>query len=232
MKILITGAAGFVGSNLLNSLIESGYDATGVDNLSFGYKKNVEKQERLIIKAFEELTEDYVNQYDILVHMACANIIYSQLNPIDTFKVNAHKTIELFKKFKGSIIYTSTASVYGQADEIPTKEDAPIQTYNAYDQSKYIAELYLKLRGNYATLRLSNVYGKNQRPDNPYSGVISKFIESAGKRQNYKVYGDGTDTRDFTYIDDVVSAIGNVIVRMVRKLTIRLTYRQEKRIAS
>ena len=204
MKILITGAAGFVGSNLLKRLIECNYDVTGCDDLSFGDIRNVPNEANFKHISFSDIN---VSNYDILIHCACANIIYAQDHPIETFKINAYESIKLFERFKGYVIYTSTASVYGQADIFPTKENAKKKVYNAYDQSKLIAEHYLQLRGNHTTLRLSNVYGPGQRPDNPYSGVIGKFIESAKENKPMKIYGDGLHTRDYTYIDDVIEAI-------------------------
>jgi len=208
MKICITGGAGFVGSNIAGRL-KGDHQVTIVDDLSFGSIENTHAGVHNKIRGFETL--DKLDHYDLLIHCACANIIYAQDHIIETFKINTQYTIELFKRFKGPIIYTSTASVYGQADMFPTPEAAPQKTYNAYDQSKYAAELALQIRGNYTTLRLSNVYGINQRPDNPYSGVISKFIDAAIKGEPMQIYGDGHDTRDYTYITDVVDAVEQII---------------------
>jgi UDP-glucose 4-epimerase len=205
LKIAILGGAGFVGSNLANYL-NSIHDVTVIDNLSFGFRENINGV-KFIQKDFADVDLDY----DVLVHCACANIIYAMEAPIDTFKVNALDTIKMIEKFKGKIIYTSTASVYGQAKVLPTPENHPLNVSNAYDQSKLITEHYLKLRGNYTTLRLSNVYGHGQRPENPYSGVIGKFIDAGLKGKTMYTYGNGADTRDYTYIDDVVLALDMAI---------------------
>lgn len=204
-KIIITGACGFVGSNIANRLFSLGYNIYCLDNLEFGNEKNL----NIVFykSGFEFLTEEDLAPFDILIHCATSNIIYSIDHPIETFQNNATNTIKLFQKFKGKIIYTSTASVYGQSNIIPTHEDAEIKTYNAYDQSKYIAELFLKSRGNYTTLRLSNVYGKNQRPDNPFCGVMGKIIDSALTGNVFKINGNGSQTRDYTAVDDVINAI-------------------------
>jgi UDP-glucose 4-epimerase len=212
MKIAITGAAGFVGSNLFNSYEGSG-NVFGIDNLQFGYEDNCEYD----IYVGEFLDFDLKN-IDVLCHLATANIIYAIDNPIETFRTNALKTIELFDRFKGKIVYTSTASVYGNASGLPTKEAAPIQVSNAYDMSKHIAEQYLRKRGNYTTLRLSNVYGKNQRADHPYSGVIGKFTGA----DVLTIYGDGEATRDYTNVVDVVRAIRMAVEQPAKNTEINI----------
>lgn len=211
MRILITGAAGFIGSNLCNHFDQIGIDYCGVDNLSFGYEDNLINKENLCKFGFEKMDEVDVNNFDVLVHLACANIIYAQTNQVDTFRHNALNTFHLFRSFKGKIIYTSTSSVYGQADVFPTDENSAIRLSNAYDQSKYLSELYLQLRGNFTTLRLSNVYGNNQRPDHPYSGAVGKFIHCAMQKKPFLINGDGTATRDYTHVSDVLSAIMSAI---------------------
>ncbi len=214
MKILLTGGAGFVGSNIYNALKDE-YDVWVVDNLTFGDSRNIEINPKWLkdkipvrFKAdFNDLRDYVLNSFDILIHCATINIEYAMKEPIETFKVNALNTIKLFERFKGKIIYTSTASVYGNAAELPTKECAPDNVSNAYDQSKLIAEHYLQLRGNYTTLRLSNVYGINQRPDKDIVGVVGKFVDSILNNKPVTIYGDGKDTRDYTYVSDVVRAV-------------------------
>lgn len=205
-KILLTGACGFVGSNIAAKLIEAGYNPILVDDCRFGNPIN-SGHNHFRKMDFNDLTSDELAQYDILVHCATSNIIYAMDRPIETFQNNATNTIKLFQRFKGKIIYTSTASVYGQAKILPTPEDADILTNNSYDQSKYIAELYLQQRGNYTTLRLSNVYGTNQRPDNPFCGVIGRLCCDALCSQEVNINGSGTQTRDYTYVEDVVTAV-------------------------
>lgn len=204
-KIILTGACGFVGSNISNRLFGLEYETLNIDDLSFGNKKNMRTQ--FLEAGFEDLSEQQLSGFDILIHCATSNIIYAMAHPIETFQNNATNTIKLFQKFKGKIIYTSTASVYGQVDVIPTPEEAEIKTNNAYDQSKYIAELFLQQRGNYTTLRLSNVYGINQWADNPYCGVMGRLINNILNGESVKINGNGKQTRDYTFVDDVVDAI-------------------------
>lgn len=210
MRILITGCLGFVGTNVFNRLtLNKDLDVWGVDNLSFGNLNNIKDRTKIIIDDFANLTN--LKDYDVLIHLATSNIIYQMKYPIETFKNNSLKTIQLFDKFRGKIIYTSTASVYGNNDTLPTKETDTINVSNAYDQSKYIAELFLKQHSNYSILRLSNVYGEYQRPDNMYSGVVSRIIYSIMNNLPITVYDNGTATRDFTYVQDICYIIESML---------------------
>lgn len=209
MKILITGVGGLVMSRVAENLIRN-YDLCdlyGIDDFSFGCIENVPEQLSFDQVDFDRFGEKFLNQYDILIHGAVSNLIYSQTQPEQTFKNNALKTLNLFSKFHGKIIFTSTASVYNNASVIPTDEDAPVHCVNSYDSSKRIAELYLQARGNYTTLRLSNVYGINQRSDNPYCGAVGRMIGQALKGEPITINGDGTDTRDYSFSEDVAEAI-------------------------
>lgn len=207
MKILITGAVGMIGANLCHRLNERSYEFIACDNLSFGRIENTEGKYPIIKCDFKEIPQSTLDQFDILIHLATSNIIYAMTEPIETFKNNALETMKLFNRFKGKIIYTSTASVYGNADLFPTPEKAEIKLSNPYDTSKYIAEWYLRTRGNFTTLRLSNVYGRFQDQSSPYCGVLGKFIDKYLEGKPFTIYGDGTATRDYTYVEDVVNAI-------------------------
>jgi UDP-glucose 4-epimerase len=208
IKCLVLGAAGFVGSNIMDRLLKyDHYDVIGIDDLSFGFIDNISDKSKFYQQNVNDLTQSFLNGFDVVVVSYCSNIIYAIEHETETYQNNAIIAANLFMKYHGKIVYLSTSSVYNQAKIIPTPEDVEISTYNAYDTSKYIAELFLKQRGNFTTLRLSNVYGKNQRAENPYCGVTGKFIDAAFKGEPMKIYGDGLSTRDFTYVDDVVDAI-------------------------
>jgi len=205
-KIWISGCAGFVGSNLVKHLLQAGYKVGGCDSLQFGYADNLPKDFKFTAKPMHECLYEAMG-YDILVHCATANIIYAQDKPLDTHLINNIDTVEFFNIFKRKIIYTSTSSVYGNADQLPTPEDAPKKMTNAYARSKYCAELFLQDRGNYTTLRLTNTYGSKQRPDHAYSGVLGKVLGAMLNETEIEIYGDGNQTRDFIYVDDVCMAI-------------------------
>jgi UDP-glucose 4-epimerase len=206
MNILVTGSSGFVGSNVCERLVKLGYTLTGCDNYLFGDPRNDTKAMRHLHVDFNDLSAEQLNEFDLIVQCAVSNIIYAQTRVIETFRNNAINTIKMFQRFKGRILYTSTVSVYGQATVIPTPETAELSTYNAYDSSKLIAELFLQERRNYTTLRLSNVYGYQQRLTT-YSGVVSKMICAAMKDKPIDINGDGKSTRDYTFVDDTVDAI-------------------------
>lgn len=209
MNCVCVGGLGFVGSNVANKLFELGYDVTVVDDLSFGYHDNMKYSIEIVRSDFDSplLDSDFWDKFDMMVFSACMNIIVAMTEPIKTFEVNSVKALKIFDRFKGKIINLSTASVYGNADKIPTSESAQIKLTNAYDSSKYIAELYLRKRRDFTTLRLSNVYGANQRSENPYCGVLGKMMRSAIDNVPMQIYGDGNATRDYTHVDDVVDAV-------------------------
>jgi UDP-glucose 4-epimerase len=216
MKILVTGI-GLIGSSLVDKLRQNkNYDIVGVDNLSFTDGKYIDRRSddnwEFWQQDIDELSDTVLNNYfDVLVSCHCSNIIYAQNNPVETYENNCIKTIKLFQKFKGKIVYTSTCSVYNSADIYPTPETARIHTYNGYDGSKYATELFLQTRGNYTTLRLSNVFSERQNSDNPFSGVVGKFIENICIGTPIKIYGGGEQTRDYTYISDTICAIEKAI---------------------
>jgi UDP-glucose 4-epimerase len=206
MNILLTGASGFVGSNICARLADLKYSITGCDDYSFGSPKNDVRDVPRLKMDFNKIDEQTLNQFDLLIHCATSNIIYAQTNEIETFRNNAINTMTLFRRYKGRIIYTSTSSVYHQAKVFPTPETVELHTYNAYDSSKLIAELFLQERGNYTTLRLSNVYGYQQRVT-PFSGVVSRMVDAVMHDQPIPINGDGKSTRDYTFVDDVVDAV-------------------------
>jgi len=226
MKI-ITGAAGFIGSNVLKRL-----NCYGVDDLSFGVRENVEGYESSVAGIdFADIGDSFLNKHDVLIHLATSNMIFAMDEPIKTFETNALKTIRLFQRFKGKIIYTSTTSVYGNADIFPTPETAELKVRGAYDMSKLLAEMFLAQRGNYTTLRLSNVYGTNQRPTK-YGGVIGKLIHQAISGKPMEVIGTGTQTRDFTCVDDVVDAIELAVNQEAKNTEINIATATETTILS
>lgn len=207
--ILLTGCLGFLGSNLHTELINQGYTVFGVDDLSFGSLKNLGPHNDSVMNSkFQEVGFSGIYACQILIHCATINIIAAQNDPYNVIQTNALDTIRLFERFQNKkIVYISTGSVYGNSVVYPTKESDPIDCMESYSFSKKAAEMFLKNRhNNFTIIRPSNIYGKNQRPV-PCGGVIGKMIYSALQSKPIKINGDGTATRDFTYVDDVVDAI-------------------------
>lgn len=207
----ITGVMGFVGSNIAKKLIHEGYVVFGCDDLSFGTIENLRSlgiydKVNWITGSFQRHAS--ASMYDILIHCATSNIIYAQTHREETIQNNLHNTEMLFAGALGKkIIYISTTSLYGNAKELPTSENAPIKLSNIYAETKWLAEQALAKNKNACILRLSNVYGINQRHTNPYCGVIGKMVHTAISEGYVDIIGDGQQTRDFTYVEDVCDAV-------------------------
>lgn len=218
-KILVTGGAGFVGSNLVDKLVNHGALVTVLDDLFTGNKKNIAAIND--IQFVEGTVTDYdtvtrlVKKADLIFHLAVRNIIVSTVSPLLDFEVNTQGTFNVLLAAKEHgierIIYTSSASVYGNSRYLPINEDDHLSTLNPYAASKLAGEnycfaFYESYRVPIVILRYSNVYGINQSPTNPYCGVVSKFFDQLIKGQHPQIHGDGEQTRDFTFVDDVVEA--------------------------
>lgn len=209
-QVLITGALGFVGTNLCIYFSDLGYRVVGCDDLSFGKRENKQPGVTYHLKSFESYSTLELSTYDIVIHAATCNIIFAQSNPHHTVLINDVATAEFFSRIGPGthIIYLSTASVYGNKTEQPISEGASVSLTNVYAMTKYAAELHLrKLHTNFSILRLSNVYGPFQDPSNPYCGVVGKLMESMDTGTSFGIYGDGRATRDYTYVEDVCRAV-------------------------
>jgi len=218
-KVLITGGAGFVGSNLTERVARCGGEAIVLDDLYTGSRDNIDddiKYEFIEGSVTDAgLVEDLVARVDFVAHMAARNIIVSTKNPLNDYSVNIGGTLNVLmaarKHRVERIVYTSSASVYGNPRIIPIAEDERTHTFSPYSVSKLAGENYgYAFYETYgvpvAMVRYSNVYGPKQDPANPYCGVIAKFMESIRQNKPVSVHGDGQQTRDFTYVDDAVDA--------------------------
>jgi len=214
-NVLITGGAGFVGSNLCRYLLENGdYDITILDDFFTGLERNIGKLDIEVIRgdvADKSLVSKLVKGRDIVFHLAARNVIVSGENPYDDINTNIIGSYNVFEACRlhqiSRVVYSSTSSMYGNAEILPVSETHTPQFLNNYSVSKYAAEAYAKCFWErhqlpVSMVRYSNAYGYNQHPSNPYSGVIGKFIGWALRGEPLRIHGDGDQTRDFTFIDD------------------------------
>ena len=215
---LVTGGAGFIGSHLVDYLINSGHQVTVLDSLLTGKLENVNKAAKFIHGSVTDKAalEQAFEEIDYCYHLAA---IPSVQGSIDRWskchEVNLGGAINVFELAVSKripVIYASSAAVYGNPKRMPIREEDEVTPTSPYGFDKYSAEVHAKLFGDLkglksVGLRFFNVYGPRQDPASPYSGVISIFIQKILKNQKIQVFGDGQQIRDFIHVDDVVQAL-------------------------
>lgn len=228
MNILITGGAGFIGSHIAEYFNEEGHQVFIIDDLSTGNinnipfinKENFFNMDVREYKKIEEITKKY--KFDIIVHLAAVVSVVDTVNdPITSNEVNINATLKLLeinRQFNPNvkrIIFASSAAVYGNEPSLPKTVDSTIQPESPYAIQKYASEQYLKLYNNLyniptVSLRFFNIYGPRQNPQSPYSGVLSILKNKFDNDASFTFYGDGSQTRDFVYVKDLVNAFALV----------------------
>ncbi|WP_029192304.1 NAD-dependent epimerase/dehydratase family protein [Paenibacillus harenae] len=218
MKVLVTGAAGFIGSHIVDSLISLEHKVIGIDNFTTGVIQNINKScsfYEIDINS-EKLREVFHDEKpDVVIHNAAQiNVNHSIKDPIKDEEINIRGTVSILENMKNSgcskIIYPSSAAIYGKPIYLPVDELHPIQPMSFYGISKYTPELYIKTYSelfglDYTILRYSNVFGLRQSAHGE-AGVISIFMDRLQKGLNPVIHGDGEQFRDFVYVKDVVRA--------------------------
>lgn len=219
MKIIVTGGAGFIGSNVVDAYIDSGHSVYVIDNLSTGYKTNLNKRAKFykidirskkINSLFKEIKPDMVNH-----HAAQIDVRKSVADPLfdaDTNVLGAINLLQLSVKHavKKFIFASTGGAIYGEQEKFPADENHPTNPASAYGVSKLCAEHYIKYfyaqyKLPYTCLRYSNVYGPRQNPHGE-AGVVAIFIQKLLEGKQPVINGDGLQTRDFVYVKDVVNA--------------------------
>ena len=224
-RVLVTGAAGFIGSHTVDKLIADGHHVLGIDDISTGKEDNlsgVQKESR-----FDFATADVsasgavasmVERYHpgTIIHLAAlVSVPRGETEPGLNYRLNVQATHEICEAARchrvPRIVFASSAAVYGECADLPLTESAPTIPVSQYGYTKRISEQLLEsYHASYGIeticFRYFNVYGPRQDPASPYSGVVSIFSDRFRGRQPVTIYGDGTQSRDFVYVGDVAKA--------------------------
>ena len=216
IKVGVTGGAGFIGSNLTKRLLSEGYEVVVVDDLSTGLLSNVDQEK----STFHQISITNHNRLAValkecgtIFHLAARGSVPRSLkNPVATHEVNATGTLNVLEvaRLSGAhVIFSSSSSVYGRNTQLPKDESMWLGPMTPYAASKLSAEGYVQAYASsfdvpIMLLRFFNVFGPRQRPDHEYAAVLPKWIWLAMQNKPIDVYGDGTASRDFTYVETVV----------------------------
>lgn len=228
MHILITGGAGFVGSNLARAALAKGQQVSVVDDLSTGYRDNLDG---LDVEFFEGSINDHhlmdraAAGVDSIVHLAALGSVPRSINdPIATHVANVDGTLSVLEAARRQgvdhVIFSSSSSVYGMNPAMPKHEREWVRPMSPYAVSKLAAEQYVLAYGNAfgiesLAFRFFNVYGPGQRAGHSYAAVIPVFIDALMRGQSVPINGDGSNSRDFTYVGTVCKVLLDAVERHV-----------------
>ncbi len=216
---LITGGAGFIGTNLVERLVADGHEVVVVDDLTTGDAARLPSSvvfHQLDIRDTKALTKVCAG-VDVVVHLAALpRVQFSIAHPFETHDVNVTGTLSVLEAVRAAgvkrIVYAASSSAYGDQDVLPLSVDLPPQPKSPYALHKYIGEEYMRLWSDLfgietISLRFFNVYGPHLDPDGPYALVIGRFLKLAMEGKPLTITGDGEQTRDFTHVRDIVDAV-------------------------
>lgn len=220
-RFLVTGGAGFIGSALVHRLLDLGHSVRVVDNFSTGFRRNLDDcLHRLELiegdLAELEVCKASVRGVEYVLHQAAIPSVQRSVDdPVSSHRANVTATLNMLVAARDAqvkrFVFASSSSVYGDSETLPRVETMPESPLSPYALTKLAGEKYCnvfhRIYGLVAvSLRYFNVFGPRQDPHSPYSAVISRFVEAALRGSRPIVYGDGEQSRDFTYVDDVVEA--------------------------
>jgi nucleoside-diphosphate-sugar epimerase len=221
MRYLVTGGAGFIGSNTVDELVRRGHGVVVLDDLSSGKEDNLAEVRSKITFMKGSITDIEVVQKamvqaDYVIHLAArTSVPRSVKDPVDTNRINVDGTLNVLVAARDNkvkrVVFAASSSAYGDTPTLPKSEDMQPLPISPYGVSKYVGELYAQTFGRCyglenISLRYFNIFGPRQDPDSPYSGVLSRFSTAFLDSTPPVVFGDGEQTRDFTYVDNAVQA--------------------------
>jgi len=219
MRYLVTGGAGFIGSNIVDELVRRGQDVIVLDDLSAGKEANLESvrsRVKLNIGSIADLAtvQAACKGVDYVVHLAArTSVPKSVLDPLETNRVNIDGTLNVLVAARDAkvkrVVYAASSSAYGETPTLPKVESMQPDPISPYGVTKYVGELYAQVFGRVyglenASVRYFNVFGPRQDPSSQYSGVLSRFMLAVIEGAPLTIYGDGEQSRDFTYVANVV----------------------------
>jgi len=218
MKILVTGGAGFIGSHVVDKLLQENYQVVIMDNLSTGLEANINSAATFInmdIRSNEVLALFMAEQFDSVIHLAAQTMVNKSLeNPDYDCDVNISGTVNILEACRKTnvkrVVFSSTAATYGNVTDLPVLENSFTNPTSFYGLSKLTCENYLSLYHkvyglSYVVLRYANVYGERQG-DGGEGGVVSIFTRKIHQGEPVQIFGDGNQTRDFIYVGDIANA--------------------------
>lgn len=223
MKILVTGGCGFIGSHMVDRLLNDGHDVTVIDNLSTGNLRNLEHHKgstklKVVVESISDFAkiESHFAGVEKVFHLAAlADIVPSIERPTEYHNSNVNGTINVLEACRKHnvkrIIYAASSSCYGIPDKFPTPETAEIRCQYPYAVTKYLGEEYCMYwaqiyKMNITSMRFFNVYGPRARTGGTYGAVFGVFLAQKLNNKPFTVVGDGKQTRDFTFVTDIVDA--------------------------
>ena len=224
MRYLVTGGAGFIGSNIIDELVRRGHSVVVLDDLSAGKEHNLAAvRDRIdFIRGSitdPEATARACRGADVVLHLAArTSVPRSVKDPAETNRVNVDGTLQVLLSARDAkvkrVVYAGSSSAYGETPTLPKREDMPAAPISPYGVSKYVGELYgnvfSRIYGlEFVTVRYFNVFGPRQDPGSPYSGVLALFSIAMRDGGTPGVFGDGEHSRDFTFVENVVQ--GNIL---------------------
>jgi nucleoside-diphosphate-sugar epimerase len=221
MRFVVTGGAGFIGSNTVDELVRRGHSVVVLDDLSSGKEENLAESRNKITFIKGSITDIEVvrkamHEAEYVLHLAARTSVPKSIkDPIETNRVNIDGTLNVLVAARDAkvkrFVFAASSSAYGETPTLPKTEKMDPQPISPYGVTKYVGELYAQTFGRCyglenVSLRYFNIFGPRQDPSSPYSGVLAKFCSAFLEETPPVIFGDGEQTRDFTYVENAVHA--------------------------